>query len=596
MTMEAKAQSFTFLSNEGKVKVPFFQRGYVWDDENWEDITNELFNSTKNPFLGSLILKQLKVPTGNPKELLIIDGQQRLTTLSILVKALYDTFPQSLKERCKSNVLNHLYYKEYATASTYLIKIQHSRVDAEDYQKVIPQDIDRSSSVLMDDNGSKILRCYRFFSDILLKKTKEEREALFNRIFDSENKMMVVIDLQAGDDEQAIFDAINSAGVRLSCADIIKNAIFQKAIQVFNSESRAIELYKKTWEKAFLEDEDTIRYWDAERLTGRLMRDNIEILLHCIAVIKGFYDPEKNTLSDLSKLYKEQIEKYKLHDELESFIHEIKGYADIYRNRVLAFDNSTLFSFTDATKRLFHILEVLQISTFHPFILFVFKTYDNNEQEASRLLFNLEKFIIRRMISKQETKSYNKLCKDFIVNAETIITKMSERMIPEVLDGLKGIPNNKNAALLLFWIELYRRSKDNKFDTKELKYNYSLEHVMPQKWEEYWKGMPKKKNTDGSDMSDEEAKRDRYNKIYWIGNMTLLTTSLNSSLRNYVFEKKVNGEGLKKGMKAYAALSITKDDIVSKFENGETVWDENKIIGRTSSLKQEIEQIWGIQK
>ena len=119
---------------------------------------------------------------------------------------------------------------------------------------------------------------------------------------------------------------------------------------------------------------------------------------------------------------------------------------------------------------------------------------------------------------------------------------------------------------------------------------------MPQKWEEYWKGMHKKKNTDGSDMSDEEAKRDRYNKIYWIGNMTLLTTSLNSSLRNYVFEKKVNGEGLKKGMKAYAALSITKDDIVSKFENGETVWDENKIIGRTSSLKQEIEQIWGIQK
>jgi Protein of unknown function (DUF1524) len=107
--------------------------------------------------------------------------------------------------------------------------------------------------------------------------------------------------------------------------------------------------------------------------------------------------------------------------------------------------------------------------------------------------------------------------------------------------------------------------------------------------------MPEKMNVNGKVMTPEEAKNDRYNKIYWIGNMTLLTSSLNSSLRNYVFKKKINGDGRKKGMKAYASLSITQDDIVSRFEKGDVAWDEYRIAERTKILSQEIEQIWEVR-
>jgi len=169
---------------------------------------------------------------------------------------------------------------------------------------------------------------------------------------------------------------------------------------------------------------------------------------------------------------------------------------------------------------------------------------------------------------------------------------MNETTDDQFESGLRGI-TNKNAALLLFWIELYRRHKDNKFDTKELKYVYSLEHIMPQRWEEYWYNVPEKKKADGSQMTAEEAKKDRQDKVYWLGNMTLLTSSLNSALRNYVFEKKVNGEERKKGMKAYGALSITQDDIVSMFEKGAVVWDESRIMERTDVFAQEISEIWG---
>ncbi len=592
--MKAEAKGFKFLSLEGKVKIPFFQRSYVWDKDNWEDLLSELFNGTKSHFLGSIILKQLPTSSGEPKQLEIVDGQQRLTTLSILLKALYDTFPPELKENCEGDVWGLLFYRKDFVSANYEIKIEHSQVDANAYQSVIEANIDKNPPIKdVNENSHKILQCYQYFLNELQNRSEDERKTLFNGILDPENKMLVVIDLvEESDNEQAIFDTLNTAGVRLSPAEIVKNALFQKVIQVFGSKESAIDLYKSTWEKTFLADEDTVKYWEAERLTGRLMRDNIEILLHCIAIIRGFYDPDKHTLSDLSKLYKGEFARKNSEDELEAFINEIIEYADIYKEKILTFDNSTLFSFDDAIKRLLHILEVLQISTFHPFLLFVFKEYQNDDSRIVNMLSILEKLVVRRMISKQETKSYNKLCKDFINNPDLIVNKLRETTDDQISNGLRSIPN-KHAALLLFWVELNRRNKDRRYDIKELKYNYSLEHIMPQKWEEYWKYIPKKYNADDSEMTGEETKKDRYNKVYWIGNMTLLTSSLNSTLRNYVFEKKMNGEGRKKGIKAYANLSITKDDIVTPFDNGDTVWHENEIIARTVNIEKEINQIWG---
>ena len=90
--MEAEAKSFNFLSIEGLVRVPFFQRGYIWEKDNWEDLLTNLLNTTSSHFLGSVVFKQQPSATGKPKEVLVIDGQQRLTTISILLKALYDTF------------------------------------------------------------------------------------------------------------------------------------------------------------------------------------------------------------------------------------------------------------------------------------------------------------------------------------------------------------------------------------------------------------------------------------------------------------------------------------------------------------------------
>ena len=597
--MKADAMSLTFLGNEGLVRIPFFQRGYVWNIENWDDILSDLLDFEKSHFLGSLILKQLEKQTGKPKEVLVIDGQQRLTTLSILVQTLYNSFDADTQKNCESSIKNNLFFKKNQTGKDFFVKIEHSKIDKKYFQKVIKGEVTKGEydAIVVENpatkttsKSNKVLQCFKYFSDKLNDISIDKRSELFNRLLDQENKILVIIDLSEKEDEQAIFDTINSAGVRLSSADIIKNALFQKALDLFDNVEEVEILYKEHWENIFSIDEDAINFWDTPRATGRLTRDNIEILLHSISVIKGFFDPDKHTLSDLSNLYKAYILKINKID-LEVFTKEISKYAKLFREKILVFNNSYLFNYQDSHSRLFHILSVCEISTFHPFILSLFYKYDNNESKLGSELHKIESLIIKRMITKSETKSYNKMCKEFIKDNSTIDTKISEQTNEEILNGLSSI-SNKNATLLLFWVELYRRANDNRQSVKEIKYNYSLEHIMPQKWEEYWSEVDVV-DTSLNIIADKElAKKERYSKIYSIGNMTLLNSSLNTSLRNYEFSRKIEGEGKKRGIRHYADLGITKFDILEKYDNEDVVWNEQKINERTTNLANDILTIW----
>jgi hypothetical protein len=594
--VEAKAKSITFLADEGAVQIPFFQRGYVWNRMNWEDMLIDLLEFNKSHFLGSLILKQLKAISGEPKTVFVIDGQQRLTTLSILLKVLYDLFTEELRKDTSVELAKYLFYKKYATDKKYYTKITHSRVDSSYFKQIIGevQDGIILSSILplrdeINDKSNKILQCYKYFYDELSKQDEETRIKLFNHLLNSENKIIVLIDLSEHDNEQAIFDTINSAGVRLSGTDIVKNALFQRAMELMKKED-VINLYEECWEKTFSIDDDAQIFWGTQKSTGRLMRDHSEILLQTIAVINGLYDPEKHTLSELPDLYKNKIAKYS-EKELKDLINEIKEYANIYRENIPAFDGSTLYLYDDYLQRLFHILDACDISTFHPYIIYLLKKYKENEVMIETRLKELECLVIKRLLAKQETKSYNKLCKEFIDNETQVKIKVDSVTLEQIKSGIKSI-SNKNATIVLFWIELFRRKKDAKQSIKELKYNYSLEHLMPQKWEEYWSSVPVVDDTGSPITESDLAKQIRYGKIYSIGNMTLLNSRLNTSLRNYIFERKIEGEGRKKGIRHYSELWITKADIIDKYDSDDKIWNEVSIAKREKALGDELIEIW----
>ena len=521
----------------------------------------------------------------------VIDGQQRLTTLSILIRALYDSFDEETKNAGKNEFEKCLFYKKSALAKQLYVKIEHSKVDRQYYQQIIQGEVD-PDSVCAKTVESRLLQCYKFFTTEFRNIDFERRVNLFNFLMDNESKILVVIDLGNNDDEQTIFDTINSAGVRLTCTDIVKNVLFQKAFEIFSSEEEVEVLYKNYWESVFAADNQTIAYWDTSRTLGRLTRDNSEILLHCVAVIEGFYDPGKDTLSDLSKLYKGYINELRK-ENLLSFIKTVNEYAKLYRENVYTFDSSDMYEFKNNRKRLFQILNICNVSTFHPYILFLLRNYKNDSSELNDALSKLETFVIRRAICNAEVRPYNTYCKNFIDDPTKIESILAETPDELVKDGLTNI-NNKLAALVLFWVELYRREADGRYDKDELKYTYSLEHIMPQKWEEFWSEVPVI-GDDGVEITDTETARQYRNKmIYSIGNMTLLKSSLNSALRNHGFQRKLEGDGQKKGIKNYAELGITKLDVVEPYDSGDKIWDERKIRERTMRLTDDVLKIWSV--
>lgn len=100
---------------------------------------------------------------------------------------------------------------------------------------------------------------------------------------------------------------------------------------------------------------------------------------------------------------------------------------------------------------------------------------------------------------------------------------------------------------------------------------------MPQKWEEHWNSVPVVDDAGNAIADPETAKQVRYSKVYSIGNMTLLNSRLNTSLRNYIFSRKIEGEGRKKGIRQYSELRITKADIIDRYDRGEIIWNEASI-------------------
>ena len=589
--MKAEEKGLGFLTMEGKVKIPFFQRTYVWDTDNWEDLIEEFRDEEKtNNFLGAIILKQHPPISGKPKELEVIDGQQRLTTISILLRAIYDSFSEEIKQTVRDTIFKILFFKRDYTSPDYdEIRIENSYVDSESYKKVIkePETINLNE---VNEKSHRIIRCYKYFRETFEKMSEEDKKNLLNKILNPDNKMLVVIDLDEKDDEQSIFDTLNTAGVKLTAAEIIKNALFKKLIELSNSQE-AIRTYKETWRKVFLGNEDILMYWEKELTTGRLKRQNIEILLHSVAVIEGFYDPAKHTLSDLSRLYKKKMEEFKTSKDLEDFIGKIIEYANIYRENIYDFDKSDLFSFsTDLSgvkKRLLHILNILNISTFHPFVLHIIKNENATNQKV--YLKDLENFVIYNAVARKiPIKNYNKFIKQFIKDPANLQKEVAEITKEDIKIGFRKVPN-KLASLILFWIELYKRFKDEKSDITALKYTYTLEHIMPVKWEEYW-NFSNVPHPDSS-LSDAEKEKDRKEKIYWLGNMTLLKSRLNTSIRNYDFERKINGEGTKKGIRHYADLLITKE-VVEKFDQGDKIWNEEKIKNRTEEFINTFFKIW----
>lgn len=571
--MEAGGIKIDGIFNGSRLlEVPFYQRAYVWDEEQWDRFLSdmEFITKTRKPyFLGSIIFKCGKQPKtwdsfSDCK--IVIDGQQRLTTLMIFFKVL-----------CLRTGENKLFERNFRLEDD-TIALQHGRNDVSAFEKVINQD--KLEEIPNTTPESRIISAFNYF----LKKLDADE---LDRKTIKQNVQFVCIDLLEGEDEQQVFDTINSLGVRLTTAELLKNYFYNKD---------NVEDYENGWVAVFEKDNETRSYWEQEIETGRIKRSLIDIFFD--AYFQMFLQDKNYNITTEDKLVYSRVDK--LSKSYQSFIENYCGgdksvvldnmadYAKCFAETFRPDCCGRGIPATPGMERMNVIVFGLKNTTLIPYLLYVAKNVEN-QNELMKIYRILESYLMRRIVVHAPTKNYNNLFISLILNNVLTAEALKERLskgndattyMPSDEELLQGFKTAKLVNLhtrgILYLLESGVRSAKNA--TALLGFNnYSLEHMMPKKWRNNW-----------SQCDTEELAKQRDSVLLTLGNLAIITQSLNASIRDSSWKAKKEGKGVNRpGLSVCASGLHTIIDALEKEE-----WNETEIATRAEWLYNEARSLW----
>lgn len=571
--MDAGKTSISEIFNGNRIlEIPFFQRSYVWDTEQWARLLEDmkLISSTNKPyFLGSVIMKQQETTTSSSigDRRTLIDGQQRLTTLNIFFKVL-----------CLKLSNSELFDGRFRTYFDKSISLKHNHNDEDAFNHIVNLDeleeIDNPEEVYSHIKGA-----YNYF-----KKNMESEDYDFFKIIS--NVMFVGIDLNRDEDEQQIFDTINSLGVRLTTAELLKNHLFGRD---------DLKSYEDNWKSVFEKDAETKSFWDRVITAGRTKRENIDLFFYSFLQIKlqdkaiNVSTEDKVKLGKFSGLfesYKEFMKTYHINEE--SLIKEIKEYAIVYRDNIDfdVIDQELTADF--GIERINALIFGLDTTAIIPYVLYVLNNATKEEQ--NKIFMYLESYIMRRIIARSVNKGYNKLFSEELISNEITTKDLLQELIDKKSDKTNAMPSdedvedgfmnaqlvNKQTRGIIYLIESKVRDKSRHSTSLLGLDRYSLEHLMPKKWENNW-----------AEVGTEDEAYTRDNKLLTLGNLAIITSSLNSSIRDSSWEIKVNGNDKRYGLIEYSSGLETISRYLAYPE-----WNEDTISERASTLYEYAQEIW----
>lgn len=615
-----KSSLLSVFDAKQRLEVPLFQRQYVWNEEHqwlplWEDIERKFTEALEgskdapNHFLGAMVLDQKQTPTGHVVVRQVIDGQQRLTTLQIFLAAyrdfcrVYDC--EALAEECDKFLLNTGMMADKAV----------------DKFKVWPTQLDRPQFMDVVESGSRaelvkrhplrkkpyarkyeprplMVEAYLFFYDQLerfflgeegneplgaehsvLERADECFQTLRNAL------MVVVIDLQADDDPQVIFETLNARGEPLLPADLLRNYIFFRAGRAqLNIEAA----YNEYW-SGFDEE-----FWREEVKQGRLTRPRSDLFMqHFLASRQGRDIPIKHLYVE----YKHWLETTKPFPDITSELKTLAKQREDFRRIVDPKPGDVLYG-------LCTFLEAFDIRTAYPLLLALTDAdFDDNAwREASAII---ESYLFRRAVCNLTTKNYNRIFLALSRNMRRggfTTPRLKELLLAQTGDSgswpddatfreawlhkpLYGTLNNPK--LVHLYGRLNQTFMSKKSENLQFNEQPSVEHIMPQGWIANWplpdgsKGMELLEQLD-SETSDPRAAatRARSSAVQTLGNMTILSSSLNSSQSNLPWSEK------RPAMARHSLLPINQEVLSSES------WDESTILKRGQALYDRALQIW----
>ncbi|WP_242928601.1 DUF262 domain-containing protein [Pontibacter vulgaris] len=567
--MDAGKRTINDIFNGNRVlEIPFFQRAYVWGKNQWERLLEdmELVSSSNKPyFLGSVILKQQQTHSSNAigDMRTLIDGQQRLTTLNIFFKVL-----------CLKTGKNSSFERRFKLEND-RVALWHNHNDIRSFEKVLNL---QSLEDIKGDNN--ILEAYNFFKENA-DPAKLDWQTILNNI------MFVGIDLGVDEDEQQIFDTINSLGVRLTTAELLKNYFFSR---------NELSEYDTYWKNIFEKDDDTKRYWDRGVTAGRFRRTFIDLFFYSFLQIKIQQDDLKVRTEDkleyskvetLFDSYKNFIKGYGI--DKKALLAEIKVYAELFRENFDADIVDRELTAEYGIERINAIIFGLDTTTLIPYILYVLKNVQDQQQQADLFEF-IESYVMRRIVVNATTKNYNQLFTDRLISNQILSKEQFQEFLSNQDDRVNYLPNNKElkrgfdevvlinkqAAGIIYFLESKIRNRSRQATQLLGISRYSLEHLMPKKWENKWPSVATK-----------EEKDTRNFKLKTLGNLAIITQSLNASIRDSDWQTKRHGNGNRQGLIHFSGGIETLAPYLAIDD-----WNEEEIQKRANSLYDIATEVW----
>lgn len=547
-----KGSIISILNRYIQFTVPVYQRPYSWEISQCEKLWNDIVHMQKTNrighFVGSIVnIAEQAMPIGVQK-FMIIDGQQRMTTLTLLLIALRDYGYEN---------------QEDTTINAHSINgvcIQNDYGSGEDKYKMLLTQKDKDILIKLIDRApideskrSKLLDNYNFFLE-KIKSKKIEPCAILEGI----GKLQIVnITLdRAQDDPQLIFESLNSTGMDLSKSDLIRNYILMGL-----SPEQQDSIYNNYW----FPMENLFDYSKQTWLMDKFFKHYLTFKYGKIPVESKIYEEFKNYYGDKS------------YEAILNVSKELYKCAKYYTN--IYYSNSGDMELDCVFKD----IKSLNMDVASPFLIKVYYDYDNeviSKKEFIEIFRLCENYVFRRAICEMPTNSLNKTFNLAVrnINNDNYINSVKAFFI--MLDNYKRLPSNEEFVKELKIRDIYNMRIRNYILSKLENHNnkspiiienFTVEHIMPQNTNlnESWK------NDLGKNYKDIQKQY-----IHTIGNLTL--TAYNSEMSDKSFEDKLNMTGGFKESALRLNSYIVKQD----------KWNKDTIEERANKLCKLSEEIW----
>lgn len=547
-----KGNIFEILNGNKQFLIPVYQRYYSWDIEQcrrlWNDIVDMQKRNKAGHFVGSIVnIAEQAMPTGVQKYM-IIDGQQRMTTLTLLLLALRDYAIQHPEDTTiNSRRIDNMLLKNEYEVGDERYKLLLTETDRDILIRLV------ESKTIPDGTKSRLIDNYKFFSGKIADRDLQPAE-----IYESIGKLQIVnITLdRTMDDAQAIFESLNSTGKELSESDLIRNYVLMGL-----EPSEQTYVYEHLWRPM----EQLFVYETQDSVMDSFFRHYLTMKLTRI--------PKQGRVYEEFKLYHLNCEFGSIRELCQDLLNYAKFYTDIVFKRS---NNAEL-------KRLYEDIVDLRMEVSYPFLLKVHNDCaegtitEDNLKEILRLCIS---YVLRRSICDIPTNSMNKTFATLRNSIRPDDYMNSVKAFFVLQDTYKEFPDNDKFMAAFMSRDIYTMRARNyilsrleNFGNKApiIIENYTIEHIMPQ-------------NTSLSPEWQHDLgvnwKEIQKTYIHTIGNLTL--TAYNSEMSDRPFVDKMNMPG------GFKESALRLNAYLVKL----TEWNEDHIKERAQQLAAKAVQIW----